>query len=282
MAAGILEEIITPEMDAYEKEKAVYVWMTTHLAQDEGLLPVIPRTQADCDNPYGVLKYHNAVCVGYATTFRLFMQMLDIPCMVVHNSECYHSWDLVQLGGGWYHTDIYSDAGSASFKHFNLTDSMQSSNQSWNTDFFPPASQTEYCYAYRSSVEETDLYSIPAHLRQTIEDRSGLMALRFAEMNETGARIAEMMLNDIQNRIEYSILSNEMYLYWSWMPLDQGWLLSVNLNWYDQGEEPEPEELPDEVCEKIQEAVENAFGDMPEGYDWSDEEDHDWYGGYGK
>ena len=102
MASEVLDQIITEGMDDYAKEEAVYLWMTKNLAADSGLLLVIPSTHADCDNPYGVLKFHNAVCVGYATTFRLFMQMLGIPCMVVHNSERYHSWDLVQLDGGWY------------------------------------------------------------------------------------------------------------------------------------------------------------------------------------
>ena len=52
---------ITDSMSDFEKEKAVYDWMTKKLQQDSGALTVIPSTQEDCDNPYGVLKYHNAV-----------------------------------------------------------------------------------------------------------------------------------------------------------------------------------------------------------------------------
>lgn len=103
LASAVLNKIITEDMTPYEKEKAVYDWMSTELSYDTGALQVVPQTSADCDNPYGTLKYHNAVCVGYATTFRLFMQMLDIPCMVVHNTECYHSWNLVQIEDDWYH-----------------------------------------------------------------------------------------------------------------------------------------------------------------------------------
>ena len=73
---------IKDSMSDFEKEKAVYDWMTKKLQQDSGALTVIPSTQEDCDNPYGVLKYHNAVCVGYATTFRMFMQMMGIECKV--------------------------------------------------------------------------------------------------------------------------------------------------------------------------------------------------------
>ena len=276
MAAAILAEIITPEMDAYEKEVAVYTWMTENLGHDEGLLPVIPRTQADCDNPYGVLKYHNAVCVGYATTFRLFMQMLDIPCMVVHNTERYHSWDLVQLDGGWYHTDIYSDAGRASFNHFNLTDTMQSMNQSWNTEFFPPANQTAYCYLARNAREEDDLYHIPAALREAIDAHDNHLALRFdSSLREMDARVAELMLDNIRDRVAYGALSDTLYLDWSWMSLEDGWLLSIRLEWYDSGEDPEPEEIPDEAYEKSYEAVEEAFGDLEDnsGEVWWDSAD---------
>ena len=272
MAAAVLDEIITPDMDAYSKEEAVYLWMTTHLSQDQGLLPVIPRTQADCDNPYGVLKYHNAVCVGYATTFRLFMQMLDIPCKVVHNSERYHSWDLVQLGDGWYHTDIYSDATSANFSHFNLTDSMQSQNQSWNTDYFPAADRSEYCYAVRNSETVEDIYQIPAGMRRALEDRASLYAVRFdSDFDEKNAAIVQEILNRVQNRVEYSEFSGKLYMDWRFMQIDTGWLLSVNLSWYDSGDDPDVE-IPDEVYEKIDQAMEDAFGDMEE-YDYWDDND---------
>ena len=120
MAKDALKEMkIKDGMSDFEKEKAVYDWMTSSLQYDSGALTVIPSTQEDCDNPYGVLKYHNAVCVGYATTFRMFMQMMDIECMVEHNTEKYHSWDLVKIDGDWYITDIYSDQGNGNYAHFN-------------------------------------------------------------------------------------------------------------------------------------------------------------------
>ena len=268
MASEVLEQIIQEDMDDYEKEQAVYLWMTKNLSSDNGLLLVIPNTQADCDNPYGVLKYHNAVCVGYATTFRLFMQMLDIPCMVVHNSERYHSWDLVQLNGGWYHTDIYSDAGQGDFSHFNLTDSMQQMSQSWNQDFFPAATSAEFCYAVRESKVEKDIYHVPAALRKALDDRDSLLALRFEEdFGEKEAQIVQEMLNNVQNRLDYSDYGNELYMHWSWMPAEKGWLVAISLNWYEQGcDDPEPEiKLPDEAYEQLNQAVEDAFGDIESG-----------------
>lgn len=48
------------------------------------------------------------------------MQMMDIECKVVHTTDRIHSWDEVKLDGEWYHTDIYSDAGSPNYSHFNM------------------------------------------------------------------------------------------------------------------------------------------------------------------
>ena len=139
LAKNVLDDIITDGMNDYEKELAVYDWMTKNLTFDSGSLLVVPESGSDCDNPYGVLKHHDAVCVGYATTFRLFMQMMDIECMVVHNSDLSHSWDLVKLDGHCYHTDIYSDEGTGNYMSFNVNDSIWSQRQEWNKDFFPAA-----------------------------------------------------------------------------------------------------------------------------------------------
>lgn len=278
MASSILGEIITDGMTDYEKEKAVYEWMTTHLTHDSGLLTVIPETQADCDNPYGVLKYHNAVCVGYATTFRLFMQMLEIPCKVVHNSECYHSWDLVNLNGSWYHTDIYSDVGSASYAHFNMTDTMQGQNQSWNREYFPPADSTEYCYVCMGAVDEDDIYHVPAAMREAMNERKNLLSLRFgSSLDENQAQVVQQMLSNIQDRMYYSSEFNNTYMDWSWLPISDGYVLAVNFQWSsDEPVEPDAE-ITEEQYQKLEKAVEDAFGDLTENYDPDDWDSDEYY-----
>ena len=276
MASGILDGIIEDGMDDYEKEIAVYEWMTANLENDGGMFTVIPTTQTDCDNPYGVLKYHNAVCVGYATTFRLFMQMLDIPCMVVHNSELYHSWDLVNLGDGWYHTDVYSDVGSGSFAHFNLTDDMMA-EQSWNRDYFPAADSYEYCYLYREAVETDDIYEIPAALRELVDGERDMAAFVFkGGLSNSDAALVEEMLSTLSSLVENNSSSDGYSsLRWNWAAAGEDYLLSVNFvteTWEDP-------DLPDDIDEgdrkKMKRSIVDAFGDLYE----IDMEDDDWYGG---
>jgi hypothetical protein len=279
MASSVLSEIIEDGMTDYEKEKAVYDWMTTELSNDSGLLSVIPTTQADCDNPYGVLKYHNAVCVGYATTFRLFMEMMDIPCMVVHNTDLYHSWDLVQLDGNWYHTDIYSDVDtSAAYAHFNMTDDMMSgTGQDWNQSYFPAATSLQYNIIYSDAKVVEDVYTLPEQLRESFDQDEHTMGFLFKnDSSETeDISIAESIMNRISDILMTADGYEMSYLSWSWSSVDDGYMLSVILeeysNWTDDSD------LSDEVLEKISDAVSDSFSDLADDdYDFDDWEDEDW------
>ncbi|MBR6392332.1 MAG: transglutaminase domain-containing protein, partial [Eubacterium sp.] len=118
MASAVIDEVIKPSMNDFEKEKAIYDWLTAKLTSNTGILTVVPTRNGDNDNPHDVLKYRSAVCVGYATTFRLFMQMLKIECKVIHSSDLTHSWDLVKLDDGWYHTDCYMDNETNNYQNF--------------------------------------------------------------------------------------------------------------------------------------------------------------------
>lgn len=264
MASAVLDEIITEDMTPYEKEKAVYDWMTTELTYDTGVLQVIPQTNEDCDNPYGVLKYHNAVCVGYATTFRLFLQMLDMECMVVHNHDLYHSWNLVKLDDDWYHVDVYSDQGAASYANFNMNDEMASQDHDWDRDFFPAATGLTYNYAIQNKEPMEDIYQIPTRLRQALEEQQRLVALGFAAIDEPHAQIVEAMLSSVQSFVDSGDYGS-LWMNWSWIHVTGSeYVLAVYINGFEQ-EEPLPD-ISEEDQAKIEEAIDKAFGvDM----DWA-------------
>lgn len=267
MASAVLDEIIQEDMSDYEKEKAVYDWMTTKLRYDTGVLQVIPNTQADCDNPYGVLKYHNAVCVGYATTFRLFMQMLDIECMVVHNTEKYHSWDLVKLDDNWYHVDIYSDQGGATYANFNMNDDLAAMGHDWDRDFFPAANSLEYNYSYQNRKTVEDIYEVPKLVRAALDDEQSVTCLGFEVIDEAHAQIVEDMLSRIDSIVSEGNFG-DLWMVWNWLHVGGGeYVLTIRI----EGFQPEEEttELSEEDEAKAEQAVSDAFDGMggDENYD---------------
>ena len=268
MAKKVLDEIITDGMSDYEKELAVYKWITANIDFDDGSLAVIPdENDKVVDNPHGVLQNHKAVCVGYATTFRLFMQMMDIDCMVVHDSYLSHSWDLVKLDGEWYHTDTYSDADSSgNFSHFNLDDATMMNMQDWNTDFFPEARGYKYNYAYINRVGCSDIYSIPAQVRAAIDAENSIVSLDMGkEISVDTYTVIELIMEQIQNAVVSD--SRIMNMYWSWLSTEDGDnIFCVYIGYYSDddngGDDPDINGPDAETQQRINDAVSKSFGDI--------------------
>lgn len=268
MASGILEEIISDGMDPFQKEMAVYDWMTANLNYDGGALVVIPTAGTDSDNPYGVLKYHNAVCVGYATTFRLFMQMLEIPCMVVHNSELYHSWDLVQLDGHWYHVDVYADVGTGDYSNFNLPDSVRQQQQSWDTDYFPAADSMACNVGWQNRRSVDSVYEVPSVLRDALNDQLGVFALSFTwELAGSEARLVDSMVSALDSGLVSSGDPDLPTGVWqqSWFQDEDGSYGLLLTFHSDIGETDDPGVTdPDVDWDQAEQAMQDAFGDLLE------------------
>ena len=262
MASKILDEIVTDNMIDFEKELAVYEWLIHNVNFDNGSLLVIPETTADCDNPYGVLKYRSAVCVGYATTFRMFMQMMDIECMVVHNTGLGHSWDLVKLGDHWYHTDVYSDQYSSNYSNFNMNDTLCSAGHDWNRDFFPAADGYEFNYYYMNRIKKENVWDLPATVRGAIDENKKILGIEFSEeIDEHSAQIVEMIMQEIYNRYSGSDQLNYPELSWSWLDTGEKYILCCSIS-RNEWNEDTPDELTEEEYSRVYNEIDKAFEDV--------------------
>ena len=58
---------------------------------------------------YGLLVKGTAVCQGYAEAYMDLMTRAGIPCIIVVSEDMNHSWNLVKIGGSWYHVDVTWD-----------------------------------------------------------------------------------------------------------------------------------------------------------------------------
>lgn len=235
MAKKVLDKYIKKEMSDYEKEYAIYNYLISELKFDSGVLTVIATSDKDSDNPYGVLKNRNAVCVGYATTFRLFMQMLGIECKVVHSSDCTHTWNLIKLDDEWYHTDCYTDQSTGSCMNFNMNDYLCSQSHTWNQEFFPAANGIKYNPAIINSDEIENVYSIPEFIKKNAEDESLSFSCTFKEkLDEKSEKTAAYITDNIMNQL--NVLDDRYYTaYWN-KNADGEFVLCVYLTIYGNGD----------------------------------------------
>ena len=255
MASDILEGVIEEGMTPFEKEEAVYLWLTTKLAPEAGLLTVIPTTGEDADNPYGVLKNRSAVCVGYATTFRLFMQMMGIECKVVHDTSLSHSWDLVKLDDEWYHTDCYFDSEDGNYYYFNLSDEVMGRDHDWNHSFFPKAEGKKYNHALMNAVELDDITDVPAFAKENM-DKEKCFACRFkGGVTPEMEPAAHYMIETLSEAINSSMEGSFSY-YWA-KDANDDYVLCM---FYGNDGSSDPSEgVSEEMMERINEAISSEF-----------------------
>ena len=273
MASEILGEIITNTMSDYEKEQAVFNWMCDNIGEDADVT-VLVRDDISTDNPHGVLSGRQAVCVGYATTFRLFMQMLDIPCMVVHNTELVHTWDLVQIDGHWYHVDLYSANGiNDPAVYLNRSDLLQRelSGQTWDTSFYPAADSLDRCYIYERASKIKDVYAIPEMGKTALEGEKSFVTVILPK-GEENRGLAEHMLMSLEEKI----MSSEEYanygLSHNTVVMDDGNLFAL-LQIYNYAEDDGnyDYDLSEEDLERVDSAIYDTFGNLTQRDDYYDD-----------
>lgn len=154
-AKKAISEFYTDDMDDTEAVIKAHDWIVTHVTYDPGELLAIPRRSEDSESPYGALVNGEAICMGYTTTFQLFMDMLGIDSQIIHamadNEE--HAWNLVKLGDNYYHVDttwddfIPDEEGRIPFHMYLLvTDSAMEVLHVWDHTAFPSASDDSLNY----------------------------------------------------------------------------------------------------------------------------------------
>lgn len=113
-AKQVLDEVLKDGMSDYEKEVAVYSWIVRNVDYDWTHQDRMADTPRESFTPYGGLVNRTAVCLGYATTFQLLMDLAGVECITVvgaaHRSSSDHGWNMVRLDGSWYCVDVTWDA----------------------------------------------------------------------------------------------------------------------------------------------------------------------------
>ena len=227
--------------------------------------------------PHDVLISKGAVCVGYATTFRLFMNMLGMDCRIVHNE--YHSWDLVKLEDGWYHVDIYSDAHGVLYGNFNMTDQTARNGHNWDESALPEAKSVKYSPAVQNAVEVDGLMDIPAAMLEALDGKSTTLFYKFKQpLSDEDMGKADFLVNILDTVLSGGMLEDVGSYYFgaAWYPSDRedDYILGLLLESRDSEEEtgidmdsPEAKEIIKQVAEVF--GLDPAMlGGDPEGGDY--------------
>ena len=130
-AAKKIMEGISPGMDDYEKLKYLHDYIVLNCE------PSTDDTYAD--TIYGALVNGKALCEGYTKAFSYLCNLAGIENVIVTGAtDVPHMWNMVKLGGNWYHVDVTWDDPSDKlhegypdivlYQYFMVTDSVIRNN----------------------------------------------------------------------------------------------------------------------------------------------------------
>lgn len=150
----IIRTSVQKDMTKYQKIKAVHNWFIKNVRYDirlftEGKIPSVSHTSR------GALVKGVAVCDGYAYAFQKVMKKLGIACRFVTGASggVGHAWNMVKLGGKWYHVDVTfddpiingSDKNKTPFYEFFLkSSSVMKKSHSWRRGNYPACTSRKY------------------------------------------------------------------------------------------------------------------------------------------
>lgn len=153
-AQEVLDSVLRDGMSDLEKETAIYHWIVNNVDYDWTHQDVLKETPRESFAPYGGLVNRTAVCLGYATTFQLLMDMAGVECITVvgaaSDSQEDHGWNMVRLNGNWYCVDVTWDANyreyygylwgqESKWNYFNVTSDVMAVEHQWDYANVPEA-----------------------------------------------------------------------------------------------------------------------------------------------
>ncbi|MCM1329369.1 MAG: hypothetical protein NC253_07990 [Ruminococcus sp.] len=131
-AAREIMDMITPDMDDYDKIKLFHDYLVLNCEND--------TESPYSDTIYGALVQKKALCEGYSKAFSYLCNLAGIENTIVTGiTTVPHMWNMVKLGGNWYHVDVTWDNPDDAlheeypdvilYQYFMVTDSVIENNR---------------------------------------------------------------------------------------------------------------------------------------------------------
>lgn len=155
---SIVYNLIDPRMSDVEKVCAINDYIVRLYNYDDTL---------KSDNAYSALTTKETTCQGYAMTAYKMFKYAGIQVRLVNGSMngTLHGWNLVNIGGGWYHIDVTNNDNVVRNKYLLKSDQFMIQNKfKWDSSKYP-ASNNNY---YSKDTEYVDMNNDKENDRDSI------------------------------------------------------------------------------------------------------------------
>jgi hypothetical protein len=176
-------------LDDYEKVKYFHDYLILNVDKN--------TTDDDSLTIYGTLLRGIANCEGYSRTFSYLCNLSGIENLIMTGlTDTRHMWNMVKLGGNWYHIDVTFDEPDESLKakypdfisyqYFLISDdAVQNDRIVWTNLFIPPVSNavTDNYFVREKKLIEDDASAkdvIENAILEAVNDRKTYVTVKCA------------------------------------------------------------------------------------------------------
>lgn len=137
-ALSIINSIIVGNMSTADKVKAINEYLVMNVQYDFSIKN---------HDAYSTFYYKKAVCQGYAESAKKLFDLAGIENKLVYGTEdgSSHEWNLVNIGGLWYHVDVTNNDVVLRDKYLLVGDQkMRDAKNVWDASKYPSAPSDYY------------------------------------------------------------------------------------------------------------------------------------------
>ena len=230
-----IKDNIRTTMSDYEKVLKAHDYIIENSSYDERLKNegAVPP---ESNSSYGILGLGVGVCEGYAKALKHLLDALEIDSMVVVGTSRNenHAWNLVNIGGDYYHIDPTWDDpvtndGSNILRHnyFNLSDEEISKTHFWDREKYPSANSDKYNYFIYNDLVVLGQDGLEKKLQEILLLNKDKISIKMVNYDFKGIRIDEIINGLVYDYHEQINLKSYTYS----LDEDQG-IISFKFSYY--------------------------------------------------
>ncbi len=185
-----LKTYIHPNLSDYQKVLLAhnYIVLNSRFDMSEKEGKVLPP---EAYTAYGILVLGKGVCEGYANALKYLLDGMGLESMIVigHSKGENHAWNLVKLGGDYYHVDATWDdpvtedeLSILRYNYFNLNDEDLSKTHTWTREDYPKAEGIKYNYFVYNNLIPDDLNDFVSILKESLIGKKGNLSLKTSKV----------------------------------------------------------------------------------------------------
>jgi len=218
----IISENIKSNMTDYEKELVIHDYLAENIVYYK--YTNINNIPDEKHNAYGAIVDKSAVCDGITKAYQLFLNKLGIENIFVEGTAegTPHAWNLVNLDGEYYHTDLTSSTtlmGETKTNmpvhvYFNITDSdILETHTIERRNKLPKAIATKYNYYKYEQKEITYMDNFDYSLEQIVNNNKNrnLLEIKITGVNSPAEKLIDSLYELDYNQIKTKRASKVSY-----------------------------------------------------------------------